>query len=904
MKRLSCAVAAIIILALTGIATAAQLPELTFVKDTLSNGLQVIYYVDHTLPTVAINTWYHVGSKNEKPGKTGFAHLFEHLMFEGSEHHNGDFSFEKVGGSDNASTAEDRTNYFEVVPSNYLEYALWMESDRMGFLPQAITQEKLDIQRDVVKNERRQRMDNQPYAKSEELLLSAIYPPNHPYSWPVIGSMEDLSRASLDDVKDFFKTYYVPNNASLIIGGDFDLATARTLVNKYFGSIPAGPPIDRMSSWIPLIDGVKRVTAEDRVNLPRYHCAWASPANFTPGDAELDMLSLILTSGKTSRLYKALVYDKQIAQDAEAYQSSYELNGTFDVEVTAKSGHAIAEMEQASDAVLKDVIEKGVTAEELQNAKNSYETQFVRRLQRIGSFYSITDLANEYNTYLGNPNKFQWDLDRHLNVTAADIQRVAKQYLDFNRRVIVNIIPQGDFAAATSDLDRSKEPGPAPEPSFTPPTIETATLSNGCKLYLVEKHRLPLVQANIVVKSGWADDPKDIPMSARLTAELMDEGTSSRNALQISEDAKKIGATISTSSSMDGSFVNLNVLKKNLDQGLAQMTDVLLHPNFPQEELDRQKKTYGDNLLQEMKSPMSLASKTFVKSLYGPDHPYSQTGSGTKSSINAITRDDLVSFYKANYVPNNAAVVIVGDITMAEAKDKFEKALKDWKPGTANIRQIPDPAPLAATKIVIVDKPKAPQSVVIVGNPGIKRSDPDYVVCDVVNNALGGTFGSRLNTNLREEKAYTYGAHSQFSARRGVGPFLAAAMVKTDVTDKSITEFVKELRGITGARPLSQDELNSSKDNIVKGYPQDFETYNTLAGQLNNFFLYDLPADEWTSYIGKVNAVTSDAAASVAKKHIDPDHLLIVVIGDREKIEPALKDLKLGEVTVVKAEDI
>ncbi|HEY3296334.1 MAG TPA: pitrilysin family protein [bacterium] len=904
MKSLSWVVAAVLIFALAAAAPAAKLPELKFVKDTLSNGLQVIYYEDHTLPTVAINTWYHVGSKNEKPGKTGFAHLFEHLMFEGSEHRAGDFSFEKVGGSDNASTSEDRTNYFEVIPSNYLEYALWMESDRLGFLPPAITQEKLDIQRDVVKNERRQRMDNQPYAKAEELLLTAIYPPSHPYSWPVVGSMEDLSRASLDDVKDFFHTYYTPNNASLIIGGDFDLAATRKLVDKYFGSIPAGPPIDRTTGWIPQIDGVKRVTAEDRVNLPRYHCAWTSPANFKPGDAELDMLSSVLAAGKTSRLYKALVYDKQIAQDVSVYQSSNELNGTFDVEITAKPGHSLEEIEAASDAILKDVIEKGITAEELQNAKNGYETQFIRRLQRIGSYYSITDIANEYNTYLGDPNKFQWDLDRHMNLTPADLQRVARQVLDFNRRVIVNIVPQGDFKAATDELDRSKAPAAAAEPSFAPPPIQTATLSNGLKLYLVEKHTLPLVQANIVIKAGWADDPNGKLTSARLTAELLDDGTTTRNALQISEDAKKIGATMGSSSSMDGSFVSLNVLKKNLDQGLSQMTDVLLHPNFPKEELERQRKTYLARLLQEKKEPMSLASKAYAKLLYGADHPYAQTGSGTEASLNSITREDLVAFYQTNYVPNNAAVVVVGDITMAEAKDKFEKALKDWKPGKANVREIPEPQALTSTKIVLVDKPRAPQSVVIVGNPGIKRSDPDYVACDVVNNALGGTFGSRLNTNLREQKGYTYGVHSQFAARRGTGPFLASAMVKTDVTDKSVTEFIKELRDITVSRPLSDEELTASKDNLIKGYPQDFETFNALAGQLNSIFLYNLPADEWTSYVGKVKTVSSDVASGIAKKHIHPDNLLIVVIGDRQKVETELKNLKLGDVTVLKPEDL
>jgi zinc protease len=895
---------AAVLLTLSGTAVAEKLPEMKFEKFTLPNGLQVILHENHAIPTVAVNVWYHVGSKNEKAGKTGYAHLFEHMMFEGSEHHGGDYSFEKVGGSDNASTSEDRTNYYETVPSNYLEMALWMESDRMGFLPAAMTKEKVDIQKDVVKNERRQRLDNQPYAKSDELILSGLYPPQHPYSHTVIGSMEDLSNASVDDIKDFFTMYYAPNNASLVIAGDIDPVKTKALVEKYFSSIPSGPPIDRVTSWMPKLDGVKRIVAEDRVNLPRWYCVWPSPATFAPGDAELDLFSDVLASGKTSRLYKALVYDQQIAQDVSAYQSGNELNSAFIIEITAKPGHSLDEIERAADAIIKDVLDKGVTAAELGGAQAYTEASFVRYLQRIGGFYSVSDRLNQYNVMLGDPGKFQWDLDRYMSVTPAQVQAVAKQYLDLNRRVIVEVLPQGDLQAAEDKLDRTAEPAAAPEPSFTPPQYQTAVLSNGAKLYLVERHELPLIQANIVIKNGWAADPTDKPLTARLTAELLDEGTKTRNALQISEDARNIGASIGTSSSFDGSFVSLNVLKRNLDKGLAQMTDLLLNPTFPKEELDRQKKTYLGRLLQEKKEPMSLASRAYAKFLYGAGHPYATTGSGTEEAIKALQPDDLKNFYLANYVPNNAAVIVVGDITLADAKDKFEKALKDWKPGTVNVKDVPDPKPLAATKIIIVDKPDAPQSVVIIGHPGIKRSDPDYVACDVVNNTLGGTFGSRLNMNLREQKGYTYGAHSQFVGRRGVGPFLASAMVKTEVTDSAVTEFLKEIRGVAGSKPLTNDELKASKDNLVKGYPQDFETYNSLAGQLNSIFLYDLPADEWTTYVGKVTNVTGDMAVNIAKTHLHPDAMLIVIVGDREKIEPGLKKLGLGEVTTVKVEDI
>ncbi len=884
---------------------AQTLPEIQFEKYELPNGLNVILHEDHSIPVVTVNTWYHVGSKNEKPGRTGFAHLYEHLMFEGSEHHNSDYGkeIEKIGGSDNASTSEDRTNYFETVPSNYLETALWLESDRLGFFLPTMTQEKLDLQRDVVKNERRQRIDNQPYSKAYELTLDAIYPDEHPYSWPIIGSMEDLSAASLEDVKDFFRTFYVPNNASLCISGDFDPVQTKQWVEKYFGAIPPGAPIDRIDQWVPQLDGIKRVEAEDRVSLARLHSIWPSPPQYAPGDAELDLFANVLASGKTSRLYKALVYDQQIAQDVSAYQQSNEINGTFNIDVTAKEGHSLEEIERAVDTVLRDVLEKGITPAELKQAQTGYEAGFVRSLQRGAG---IADRLNNYNTYLGDPGRFQWDLDRYLKATVADVQKTARQYIDLNRRAFVNIYPMGDLAAAQTDIQRDAMPSAAAEPSFAPPAIQQATLSNGMALLLVEKHQLPLVQVNYILKSGWASDPADKPGSARLTAELLDEGTKSRSALQIAEQAKAMGASLGTSSSFDGSFVTLNVLKRTLNEGLALMTDVLFNPTFPQEELERQRQMYLGRIQQESRQPGTVAQKTFQRLLYGNSHPYSQpaTGSGTEASINAITRDDLVNFYKAHYFDKHAALVVVGDMTLTEAKDQLEKAFKTWKPMDVPVVDIPPPPAAKGTRIVIVDKPNAPQSVIIAGHAGVKRSDPNYDALQVVNNAFGGQFGSRLNMNLREQKGYTYGAGSGFGARRGEGPFVMSAQVKTDVTDESVSEMIKELQLLAGTKPLTENELRESKDNLIKGYPQDFETYNALAGQLNQIALMDLPLDEWSGYVAKVSAVDNAMAARLANEYLHPADLLIVVVGDRAKIEDDLRKLKVGEVSVVGLQDL
>lgn len=885
---------------LASIAVADDLPELEFEKFELSNGLDVILHQDHTIPMVSVNIWYHVGSKNEKPGRTGFAHLYEHMMFQGSEHHNTDFfaPLDKIGGTTNGSTSEDRTNYWENIPSNYLERALWLEADRMGYLLPAMTQERLDNQRDVVKNERRERLENQPYAKSYELMLSLMYPPNHPYYHSVIGSMEDLSAASLEDVQEFFRLYYAPNNASLCITGDFDIAETKTWVEKYFAAIPPGMPIDRVSEWIPKLTETKREIAEDAVSLPRLYMSWPTPGLYRPGDAEFDLLGNILSSGKTSRLYKTLVYEKQMAQDVSARQSSGEISGTFDIEITAKEGYTLDQIEREVDIILKDILTNGITEDELTQSKTNWETGFIRGLEQVGGFRGRANRLNSYNVYLGDPGKLQWDLERYSKATIADVQQYAREYIDMNGRVILHINPQGNFTVEEKSTDMAIQPEAAPEPSFTPPEIQKATLSNGMDLYLVEDHDLPLVQLNLLVKSGWASDPIDRPGAAALTAELLDEGTKSMDALEISDEIKRLGASLGTGSSFDNSSISLNVLKKNLDPALKLMIDIVLNPTFPQEELNRQKQNYLGRIQQESRQPFTTAYKMFNRVLYGENHPYAQpyTGSGTESSITAISRSDLVDFYESNYFPNNCAAVVVGDIGLNEAKSSLERAFKKWKPGQLSQKKVSPLSGLTKTKICLVDKPGSPQSVVVVGNLGIKRNDPGYISAEVMNNALGGQFTARVNMNLREDKGYTYGARTFFTSRRMQGAFGGYAQVHSQFTKESVVEFVKELRDILGSRPLTEEELFNSKNNLVMGFPQDFQTFSGIADQIGSMITYNLPEDEWKTYIDRVNTVDADAASAAAKNHIHPDALLIVVVGDLEKIEPGIRELGFGEI--------
>ena len=880
---------------------AASLPEVKFEKYRLSNGLEVILHEDHSLPIVSVNIWYHVGSKNEKPGRTGFAHLFEHMMFQGSKNRNKDFAFDEIGGVRNGSTSEDRTNYWENIPPNYLEKVLWMEADRLGFLLPAMDKKKLDTQRDVVKNERRQRLENEPYNKVFDLYPPLMYPQGHPYSWTPIGSMADLTAASLDDVSEFFRMYYAPNNASLCVAGDFDPAQAKQWIEKYFGPLPPGPSIDRVESWIPRLDGIRRVNVEDNVNLARLYMSWHSPAHYKPGDAEFDLLANILSDGKSSRLYKSLVYEKQLAQDVDATQDSNELGSTFTIIVTAREGVSLEELEKHIDAELQTILERGVTAAELKSAKDNFEANFVRSLEQVGGFGGRADRLNAYNTMLGDPGKFQWDLDRYSNTTASDILQHAKKSLNLNERLILQVLPQGKLDAPKDALDRTIEPTPGSEPTYAPPKIQRSKLSNGIELLLVEDHGLPLVQANLVLKSGWGNDPANRPGIASLTAELLDEGTPTRNALQISEAVQNLGADLSTSSTFDGSRVNLNILKRNLDQGLALMSDIVLNPTFPETELERQRKIYLGRIAQESKQPGTSALITFMRTLYGKEHPYGQpfTGTGTGASIKEIKRDDLVNYYRSNYFPNNSAIVIAGDLTLDEAVAKLEKTFGSWKQGNIKNQSIPEPPRIANTQVYIVDKPEAPQSMVVVGQVFIRRDDPDFETLMLVNNALGGKFTSRINMNLRENKGISYGASSSFLPLRSFGPFYASAPVQTQSTKESIIELLKEVREISTTRPLTPQEIEDSKSNITKRYPQNFQTLSGIATQLSNIYLYNLPDDEWSRYLSKIAAVTPDSATNAAKEHIKQDGMLIVVVGDRKKIESEIKELNLGEIQVL-----
>jgi len=898
----------------------ADIPRLTFEKYTLPNGLDVILSEDRRLPMVAVNLWYHVGPANEEPGRTGFAHLFEHMMFQGSKHVPPDTHFkflEAAGASDiNGTTDYDRTNYFETLPSNQLELALWLESDRMGYLLDTLDAPQLANQQDVVRNERRQSVENRPYGMADEAVTQLLVPQGHPYYANVIGSHADIQAAKLDDVRRFFKQYYAPNNASLAIVGDIDKAQAKALVAKYFGSLKRGTPVPPITATTPPITEERRKVVTDRVELPRIYLTWVTSPIYKPGDADADIAATILGGGKSSRLFKKLVYEKQIAQNVSAQQYSLILGSFFQIEVTARPGHTAEELEKAVDEELDGFRASSAEAAEIERARNTIETRIIERLETLGGFGGVADRLNMYNHFLGTPEYLEKDIQRYRAVTPATIRAFANDQLKKAARVVVHAVPgekvlgaqvptpppaqtkpgEGTEAVNAAEAWREQPPKAGAARTLQVATPQSAKLANGLTLILSPRQGMPVVAANLVVRTGSDSNPIDKPGLANFTAAMLDEGTTTRNALQIADQLAQIGASLGTRSTMDATFVEGSSLKKNFAQTLDLIADVLLHPSFPVDEIDRQRASRLAQLVQQRENPGQLTAKVMSAALYGDRHPYGFTELGTEEAVKSVTRDDMLAFWRQNFVSNNAALVVSGEITMAELRPLAEKAFGSWAPGTPARPVLANPQTTSA-RVVIVDKPGAPQTELRVVGIGAARSSPDFQAMRVMNTALGELFSSRINMNLREEHGYTYGASSQFVFRRSAGPFVAGAGVRTDVTAPAVTEILKEVRGMV-EKPIDSEELRLSKDSLTRSLPGQFETSANAAGSFSNVYVYDLGLDYFTGYAARVDAVSTAQAKAAAEKYLVPGRLIVIAVGDRTKIEPELRKLNLGPVEI------
>lgn len=895
----------------------ADIPRLDIEKYTLPNGLEVILSEDHRVPLVGVDVWYHVGPAHEAAGRTGFAHLFEHMMFQGSRHVEGDSHFKFLSGVGatgvNGTTSFDRTNYFETVPSKQLEMALWLESDRMGFLLEQVDQTKLSNQQDVVRNERRQSMENRPYGIVEEAVFHTLFPTGHPYHGNVIGSHADIQAAKLEDVRDFFKQYYAPNNATLAIAGDIDKPATRKLVEKYFGSLKRGPVIPPVKIDPPVITAERRAVVPDRVELPRIYMAWITPAFYKDGDADADITASVLGGGRPSRLYKKLVYEKQLAQSVQAYQYSLMLGSVFTIEATARPGHTVEELEAVVDEELERYRNEGPTGAEVERARNVLETRIMSALQLLGGFGGVADQLNHYNHYVGTPDYLTQDIMRYRSVTPESARRFAQRYLPKNARAVIHGVPgkqnlgpevpraaeQGSAAAGSAAASPPESLNPDEPWRATPPKGAAARaarlpvpqsfrLANGLTVIaLPQPGGVPVVSASLVARSGSDANPIDKPGLASFTAAMLDQGTATRNALQLADDIAQIGASLSTSSSRDTSTVVATSLSRNFPAALNVLADVAQRPSFPAEEVERIRAARLADLVQQRGNPTLIATNVMTTTVYGHAHPYGFPELGTADSNKKLTREELRGFWQRHFVPGNAALVVAGAITVPELRKLAEAAFGGWPRGTSTPVQLGAPS-ATRPRLVIVDRPGSPQTQLRVATIGVPRSSPDYIPLRVMNTILGGIFSSRINMNLREVHGYTYGANSQFQFWRSAGPFVVSTGVRTDVTAPAVHEVLVELKKMIETR-VTPEELTLAKDAITQSLPASFENSDRTVANLASLFTYGLPLNDYSNLAEQISVVDAQAVQDVAKKYLVPDRFVVIAVGDRSRIHTGLE---------------
>ncbi|HEX6992692.1 MAG TPA: pitrilysin family protein [Gammaproteobacteria bacterium] len=879
--------------------------NLTYERFTLDNGLRVIVHEDRKAPVVAVSVWYHVGSKNEPEGKTGFAHLFEHLMFNGTEHYDGEWflPMQQVGATDmNGTTWLDRTNYFQTVPTPALDLALWMESDRMGHLLGAVTQEKLDNQRGVVQNEKRQG-DNEPYGRVNYALYEGLFPPGHPYRHPTIGSMEDLDAATLEDVRQWFRDYYGPNNAVLVLAGDIDVETAREKVERYFGDIPAGPEVDTYETWVPTRLSNTREIQHDEVPAVLVNRAWVVPPRTTRDRALLDLAAAVIGQGRNSRLYVDLVYEQQVASQVNVGVTPFELASVFDLSVVLNPGQPADVGSEAIDRIIADFIQNGPTADELERVVASINASIVRGLERVGGFDGKAVTLAEGELYAGDPLFVKTYLEWINAATPADVQNAARRWLGDGWHQ-VDVVPAGSYSTSSEGVDRSGglPPIPTDMPSLKFPEIHTGTLSNGIEVVLAERHELPIVEMSIQFDAGYAADAGGKLGVASFAMSMLDTGTQTRSALEISDEEARLGAEISAGSSLDASSVSLSALKTQLEPSIALWADLILNPVFAEEEIERLRTRWIASIAQEKSEPQSLALRLLPPILYGDDHAYGVpfTGTGTVESISSITQEDLLRFKETWLRPDNARIFIVGDTTLDEITPILERTFRGWRapatpPPRKNVAKVELPD---SPRMILIDKPNSPQAFILAGHvaPGL-GTERDLAI-EAMNNVLGGTFTARVNMNLREAKGWAYGARTTFQAARGDRPFLVYAPVQIDRTGDSIAELIRELESIKTTRPITQDEMQLVIAGLTRELPGRFETSSAVLSSLVTSARYGRPLDFAATLTERYEALTLEDLQSAAEDIVHPQSLVWIVVGDLRQIRPQVEALGIAPIEI------
>jgi zinc protease len=891
-----------------------------YAKYRLANGLTVVLHEDHSDPLVHVDVTYHVGSNREEPGRSGFAHFFEHMMFQGSANVGDEEHFKLVsnaGGTLNGTTNSDRTNYFETLPINQLEMALWLEADRMGFLLEAVTQEKFEIQRETVKNERGQRVDNQPYGRAFETLSKALYTQDHPYFWPVIGWLEDLDRADVNDLKRFFLRWYGPNNAALTIGGDIDPLATLEMVNKYFGPIPAGPTVENLPKQPGKLDADRYVTLEDNIHLPAVALIIPTVYAYHADEAPLDAAAKIMGQGQASLLYQRLVQTGRAVQ-ANVSHSCRELacSMMFIVIQNPGSGETLAEMEVAIRATMDEFASREISADDLQKFKAQYESSRVFGLQSVAG--KVSTLA-AFETFTGSPAGIGDDIQRYLNVEIEDVRETFNRYIAGKPAVILSIVPNGklELAAApqnydsperdipenfadkdtelplrpvADNFDRSQKPVPGFNPAVELPTIWDTSLANNVRVLAVPNSETPTVTVRASFAMGKRDEPAGKAGLTALTASLMGEATLDHTAAEFAEELERIGASISVSPGQYQTTVTVNTLTKHLDKAMALMMERTLRPAFTQEDFDRLKSQTIEGLMAIRKTPEGLAGRAIESVLFGPTHPLSYPMAGIPSTVEAITLDDVRKYYAAHFPAHLNGILVSANLPQAEIIAALEgfASLEVTEAYRAPVDDLPE---IVGRTLYLVDKEGAAQSSLRTAQPSIKYDAlGDYYKAGLVNFNLGGTFNSRINLNLREDKGYTYGARSSFNGDQEFGSFRVSTEVNKEATAASVTEVLKELEKFTSTG-MDEAEFDYMRSAIGQRDALQYETPGRKLGLLGNIMRYDLPLNYRTQQNNILKETDRETLNTLAKRLIQPENMAIVVVGDQATIRKELEGL-------------
>jgi predicted Zn-dependent peptidase len=911
--------------------------DIPYTRFTLPNGLTVVVSEDHKAPIVAVSVWYHVGSGYEPTGKTGFAHLFEHLMFSGSENHKGSYfkPFELAGATGmNGTTWLDRTNYFETVPTTALDMALWMESDRMGHLLGAIGQKELDVQRGVVQNEKRQG-ENQPYGRVFTDLQANAFPANHPYHHSTIGSMADLDAASLETVKQWFRDYYGAANTTLVLVGDITPAEAREKAMQYFGDIPAGPQVPRPQPWITARDTSTSGTMTDNVPQTRIYREWNTPGIDAGGNDQqmLDLATTVLGGSKTSRLYQRLVYKDKLADDVSVGAMPFELASMTLLQVDVKKGVDPAKVEAAIADEWAKFLKDGPTADELARAKTTYQASTIRGLEQVGGFSGKAVTLAEGQVYRNDPGAWKKDYDATMAATPAEVKAAANKWLskgdytltvtpgkveakdaaDIAGRAAIpgrpadQLTAKSDYKVTKSDVDRAKGvPQVTAFPELTFPQLQHGKLANGIEVVLAERHAIPVVQVEALFDAGYAADQGEKLGTSSFTMGMLDEGTKDLDSIQIAERKQRLGAQIASGCDLDTCNAWMSALNANLADSLALYADIVRNPAFRAADVTRVRGQWLAGIEQEKAQPMTTALRLLPPILFGEGNAYAMpfTGSGTEASIKSLDTADMQGFMRDYIRPDNMKILVAGDTTLDAIIPQLEKVFGDWKAPAAkipakNLAKVDYPA---KSRVYLVNRPGAQQSVIIAGLVAPSTKAPNNLEIGTMNGAFGGTFSSRLNMNLREDKHWAYGAGAALPNAIGQRPYLMYAPVQTDKTAPSAEEILKEARAVVGDKPLTDAEIAKIKDNDVRKMPGQYETAQAVLSAVAGIVKYDRPDDYVQTLKGRIEAQTDAAVNAAAKEVIHPDQLTWVIVGDLSKIEAPVRALNLGDIHVIDAD--